>query len=731
MSFYHKLSFFFLAVSGIYAPSCLAQTQYFDTQDWQCEAVPQLNKTEEKRATLKTVKDAIYLEADKGKLNSEGVSVLQGNIIIQQNQLLFNADQAQIDRPNNQISAKGNVLLKDRDITLKSDSISYNIKDKTGKISKAEYELGGRDVHGKSSSIEKVDNDRLIMQDATFTSCPASRESWYLASKEIQLNNQSKIGYAKNVTFNAGRTPIFYFPWLKFPLNNQRLSGFLIPKLRLQTNAGITIPYYWNIAPNYDATIAFSTLRRRGYELDTQFRYLTEKNQGSIAYKIVPQDKLFNDEKRDYFDINHKTTLSEKTQINLNAEGVSDEEYFDDFSTSLETSVRSALQRRLEIVHTDSPWKASAAIEDFQAIDTDDRPYSKLPELKLDYAPKTAAKDLKLEINTELVNFDLDDAVTGTRGDLKLKLSKKWGNDSWYFKPSASFQHTHYALDNASNSTISRSLPTITLDSGLFFDRNMKNGRYTQTLEPRLFYTNTPYKDQSDIPVFDTALTNFSESNQLFLENRFTGKDRIADTNQLTFALTSRIQDRNNGLELVKASIGQVFNFSDRKVTLPGGTIQTSRRSNLVLELSGRLSDNFRLSSTASIDSEDKGISSYDLRLNYRDEKKRIANLSFRELDTELKQVSLSGSYPMNDKWSFVGSVDHDLENDRNLEALAGLEFQDCCWKTRFVVKRYLTSDNKTYDNPVFLEFELKGLGSIGTSASRQIKDKIYGYDDF
>jgi LPS-assembly protein len=267
------------------------------------------------------------------------------------------------------------------------------------------------------------------------------------------------------------------------------------------------------------------------------------------------------------------------------------------------------------------------------------------------------------------------------------------------------------------------------LDSGIFFDRDIKD-KYVQTLEPRLFYTYTPFKDQSDFPVFDTVKTDFSTSNLLFRENRFTGKDRIAVTNQLTFALSSRIQNRQNGKELLKASIGQIINFSDRKVTLPGGTIQTGKRSDLVLELSGRLNDNFRLTSINTLNSESRKASSLDLRLNYKDEKNRIANLSFRKLDTELKQVSFSTFLPINDKWSFVSSVDQDIKNHRNLEVFAGLEYQDCCWKTRLVMKRYLTSDNITYETPIFLEFELKGLGNIGNSATRQIKDKIYGYDN-
>ena len=174
-----------------------------------------------------------------------------------------------------------------------------------------------------------------------------------------------------------------------------------------------------------------------------------------------------------------------------------------------------------------------------------------------------------------------------------------------------------------------------------------------------------------------------------------------------------------------------MFNFTDRKVTLPGGTISTGTRSDLVLELSGRLNDNFRVATTASLNNEDRSVSSYDLRLNYHDEKKRIANISLRKLDTELEQLSMSGSLPINNKWSMVGSFDQDLKNNRNLEALVGVEYQACCWKTRVVVKRYLTSDNISYENPVFLEFELKGLGNIGKSATSQIKENIYGYDDF
>jgi len=687
--------------------------------------------------------DAVYLEADTGSIKAEGISRLQGNVIIQQNTTQFNTNSASFDRANNLVIAKGNVILRTSGVKFKSNAVKYNLKNHNGTIQQAEYEVGSGEnkTQGRSQKIDLINQDEIKLQEATFSSCPVVNPSWQIQSSEITINNKTETGTAKDVTFNIKGVPVFYLPKFNFSLNNNRKSGFLTPAVRLQSNAGIFLPYYFNLAPNYDATITTSINQRQGLKFDTEFRYLTEKHQGTFLYDFIPQDKSFENKYRDYFKLEHHTTLSKNTKINLMAEGVSDEDYFDDLSDSLATSSRSSLQRRLEIIHTNKPWLMSAAVEDYQIINADNTPYSRLPEFKLGYHPKTKPKSLKLGADFELVNFHKSNSVTGTRLDAKVTASKKWGNDAWFVKPSVSVQSTLYSLTNTiDDHTLSRALPTFTLDTGLFFDRkftSMKTGKkYTQTLEPRLFYSFTPFKNQSDFPIFDTARTNFSATTQLFSENRFTGKDRIADTNQLTFAVSSRIQDRTTGTELFSASIGQVFNFSDRKVTLPGETVSAGTRSDLVLELKGRINENFRVTSTLLFNYEKKHLSNYELRLNYQDDKKRIANISYRKLNKELNnsaltQLTLSGALPINDNWSLVGSTEHDIENKRNLETLIGLEYQDCCWKTRLVAKRYLTSDNRSYETPIFIEFELKGLGSLGTNARQELKDKIYGYDDY
>ncbi|MCK5665688.1 MAG: LPS-assembly protein LptD, partial [Thiotrichaceae bacterium] len=660
------------------------------TQWGQCSVHPsQASAYQQTSITRKPFPNAIYLEADTGTIRAEGTSQLQGNVIIQQNDTLFNTDSASFDRSNNLVIANGHVILSTTNLKFKSDAIKYNLENHTGTIQQAEYVIGTKDntgntsgynvgnsnAQGKSQKIELINKDELKLKQATFSSCPAPNPSWHIQSSEIKLNNETEIGTARNVTFNVKGVPVFYFPKFSFPLNNNRKSGFLSPSLRLQSNAGISLPYYFNLAPNYDATVTTSVLQRQGLKFDTEFRYLTPSHQGVLKYDFIPEDKSFGNEFRDYFNIEHHTIISKNTELNLVAEGVSDKDYFDDLSDSLETSSRSSLKRRLEVVYESQPWSMSAAIEDHQIIDADDAPYSRLPEFKLGYNPKTDPKALKLGANIELVNFNKSDSITGTRLDAKITTSKKWGNDAWFIKPSLSMQSTLYALqNNIGDSTLNRTLPTFTLDTGLFFDREFRSPKtgkkYTQTLEPRLFYSFTPFEDQSDFPVFDTARTDFSATTQLFSENRFTGKDRIADTNKLTFAVSSRIQDREKGKELFTASIGQVYNFSDRKVTLPEGTIATGTRSNLVLELSGRINDNFRVASTLLWDHDEKQLSNYELRLNYQDDKKRIANISYRKLNTDLNntaltQLTLSGALPLNDKWSFVGSTEHDIENKR------------------------------------------------------------------
>ncbi len=677
-------------------------------------------------------KDAIYLEADTGLIKRSGVSSLVGNVIIQQNDLVINAENASFNGTDNRVIANGKVVLSNNNMQLKSDAVNYQTQSQSGELKNVRYQLKNSTTNGRSRHVIQKNAQQFELQDATYTSCPTSINSWHLAAGNIKLDQKKKIGSAKNVTLKVGNTPIFYFPWLSFSLDNQRKSGFLTPTINLSEQSGTAIatPYYFNLSPNYDATITPSYLSKRGLKIDNEFRYLSKHHQGLWQYEILPRDKAANNKQRDYFKISHSSKISDSVRFNVKSEGVSDKEYFDDFGKSLSDASTSALERRIEIIKVGRNWRLSAASIDYQTLDSTSSSYSKLPEIKFNYTPKILPKQVNISLDTELSNFDKKKGPTGVRLDVNMKASKKFGTDAWYFKPSVGLRHTYYSLrNNPTGKQQSRTLPTLSLDAGLFFDRILADGKLTQTLEPRLFYTYTPFRDQSDIPVFDTAKTDFSTSTQLFSKNRYTGKDRIGDSNQLTVAVSSRIQNRKTGKELLQVSVGQIFHFADRKVTLPDETIQTNAQSELAFELSGKVNDNVRLSTSSFWDPKTQKWTATETRLNYKDDKNRIANVSYRSLNEELKQASASLAFPISKELSIVGRVDHDLKNNRNLETLAGIEYQNCCIKTRLVGRKFLTSDNNTYDDAIFLQFELKGLGNLGHKANIVLEDKIYGYE--
>jgi len=675
--------------------------------------------------------NAVYLEADSGTIVRNGISELDGSVIIQQNKQTINANNAKYNGKTGIVNALGSVKLSSKNIDFSSDTIDYNLTQQTGTITNAQYQVRNSHTHGKSKQITKTEANVVELQGATYTTCSIMEPSWHISSKNINLNYDTQVGIAKGVTLQVSDIPVFYFPWLSFSLNNERKSGFLSPKLGSSDQSGyeLKIPYYLNLAPNYDAMSSVSLLSKRGFKLENEFRFKTQNGDGAINYDFFPEDRQYNDQWRDHFKLTYKYDIDKKSKFTLKAEGVSDDDYFSDSSDTLISSSTSSLERKVAYTREGKNWEFSASAVDHQVLDTSSQPYAKLPELRYNYKKPHKYNSLDLSLDTEATYFKNSHQTTGLRFDVGLEASKRFGNDAFYIKPSLEYRVTKYSLNNNSaGNSLSRNLPTFNLDSGMFFDRAVGDS-LIQTLEPRLFYTYTPYEDQSSIPTFDTTLTDFSTTTGLFKSNRFTGKDRIGDANQLTLALTSRIQDPKTGKEKLKASAGQVFYFSDRRVTLPGQPTLTTEQSEFAFELTGQLNDRTNFSTTLLWDTEKSDWSSKEARINYQDEQKRSLHLSYQHLDNELSEVDISLSLPLNPKWTLLGRADYDLFNNRSLELLTGIEYKDCCWATRFVARRYLTSDNLNYDDALFFEVELKGLGSAGNNARSILQEKTYGYE--
>ncbi len=666
-----------------------------------------------------------YLEADKALLSKVGESQLWGNVFIVNDGKQYFADKIIYNRNTEIAKAKGHVKSLTKHLYVSSKEATFNLKTQNNIATDASYQIfednGDLNSRGTSQSIHQLGDKFTYLNNTTYSTCPIDQTSWYLSSSTIKLNHEKEVGTARNVTLRVSKKnmPVFYFPYLSFPLTNERKSGFLLPSY---TNSGklgigISIPYYFNLAPNYDYTLTPNFYSKRGIKYDNTLRYLTPKHNGVLNYEVLFNDNKRSAENRHYYNIRHLTQFSDRTKLSIDAEGASDVNYFDDFSDNLKASSRTIFERRIEAQTSGDHWNLMGRLQDFQLLDGTSDPYRRLPQIVFNYDPDISNNSTDLSVSSELVYFDKKkqtSATTGSRFDVNASVSKNFSSLSYFLKPSLRLRYTQYNLNNnpPGKNKITRTLPTFSVDSGIFFERDFANGKKVQTLEPRLFYTHTPYTDQDDIPIFDTSENSF-RYDQLFSESRFSGKDRIEDTNRLSASLTSRILDQATGNELFTASVGQIFHFNNRNVTLPGNNSKTNPRSELALEFSGNLNENITVSSTSLWKADASHILSGQLRLNYQDDKSRSVNSTYRYRQDSLKQLDLDFSVPVKNNWRLTGGWNQDLLNQRTLENNLGIEYTTCCIRSRISAKKYLTSDNNTYDNAIFMEVSFKGLGSF------------------
>ncbi|MFZ1341976.1 LPS-assembly protein LptD [Thiothrix eikelboomii] len=674
-------------------------------------------------------KMAIYIEADQALFREQGDSELTGKVHISQNDQELSAQQALYNRQTGKVLAKGQVNFKGPQVNVTSQELEYNLNSGLGKLTGVAYLLNGTDGRGESSELIQESSQVTRLKNASYTTCPVGVNSWSLKAEDIKLDRSTEQGTARQVTLNIRDRPLLYLPYFSFPLTDQRKSGFLIPNFGTDEKSGlrISLPYYWNLAPNYDLTLTTNMLSKRGLQVENEFRYLTELHHGVIQYDALPNDQERQNTLRYHFDIQHLSQLDAHNQLKLQAAGVSDKDYFDDLGSSLAASTIVNLERTLSYTSQHTEWDFSALAQSYQILDNSAENYARLPQLQLTWTPTVTSPLPSLSASSEYTYFSRSQGDNGHRLATQITLKQRFENAAAYLEPKLKFQQTDYQLEQASNKSIHRSLPTFAVDAGLFFERELKTGKRLQTLEPRIYYTYTPFREQANIPIFDSSERSLSYS-QLFNDNDFTGKDRIADNNRLSTSITTRLQELDKGREIFRASLGQMYYFADRKVSLPDETAKTGSRSEVVMEMAGELNDATRISGTAFADVNNKEISAGQVRINYQDQKERILNLGYSQRKGEYESAQIAFATPVTQQWTLVGAHEQDLKNDRSLETLAGLEYQSCCWKSRLAARKYLLSDNATYDDALFVELELKGLGSFGSGTRNLMENRIYGY---
>ncbi len=684
------------------------------------------------------------IDANADSVSSEnGIFELSGESTISYQGQQIRADNARYDSNTGIINIEGELSyatpeyrIESNDATIDLEQTTFDSKDSTYVLS-----LDGKIAQGRASRLERDSKKRVKLWNATYSACPPNDEAWNIKAGKIRLDTVEGIGTAKNITLHFKGLPILYAPAFSFPINDKRKSGFLAPSFRQADNTGfeILIPWYWNIAPNLDATFTPRYMTKRGTQLQSEFRYKNEIGDWKLNTEYLYESD--NNRARRFTRFRHKGQLSDSWSSLIDASFVTDKDYFSDFGDSLNIASITHLDRRGEIRYSDNQNDFLVRVQRYQTVDKDipaeDRPYLRLPQVSWKTVLPRSRFGIKADMASELVYFDRNDSVTGYRADMHPSVSLPLSSDSWFLNPTGGWRYTRYQLQDLQDaesasivdSKITRSLPYGSLDGGLFFDRHIDEFGSVQTLEPRIFYLRAKYEDQDNIPVFDSGELDFNFS-QLFRENRFSGADRVADANQLTTAITTRFIDGPSGREQLRASIGQIVYFEDRRVFLEEDTRERRGSSDIVGEISAELKNDWVVKSGMQWNPYNSTTVRSSVQFSYRPDDGRVFNMGHRRIEGTTEQVDFSGIWPINDRWKASGRWNYSLDSDKSIETTFGLEYESCCWAFRVATRRYISDNGLDHDTNYFLELILKGLAPVGDNVGALLESGVLGYSD-
>ena len=688
-------------------------------------------------------RDAIFLRADR--LEGEGQEWVeaQGKVELRTRRQTVLADWLRYDSPTDEIWGKGNVTLRRGIDWVTGPEVKFKRDDETGFFTSPEFHIGENASRGDASEVifEGPNHDQL--KDVRYTTCVAGNEDWYLTALDADLDKSRQVGVAHDTTVYFKGVPILYSPYLSFPLSNERKSGFLTPVYGSSNQRGfeIALPYYLNLAPNYDATLLARPMTRRGFQMAGQFRYLFAQSNGEADAEYLPHDRQ-TDTDRYAVAWKHNQDFGQGFSGFVNVQKVSDDTYFADLSDRLALTSQTNLPRFFGVAYNRDPFSALLQVQKFQTLQDPNNPitppYFRQPQFVFTMKP-VEWQGLDFEASGEFVNFQ-QPALTPTGARSFIYPTVNWSrNGSWWFVTAQTGVHaTYYDLQNPATppASFSRVLPITTLDGGLVFERDADwfDRRFIQTLEPRLFYVNIPFRNQSNYPIFDTAQDDFNFS-QLFTANRYLGWDRIGDANQLTVALGSRFLDPESGAERMRFAIGQRYYFESQQVTL-NEPPRTTNSSDILVTGETRLSDVWTAAALLNYQPSPRQTEELDGGLRYQPAPGQVLNVLYRYIFqyinsagqvSQLKQIDLSGQWPLTTNWSVIGRWNYSLVDAKTLEGVVGFEYNGGCWVFRIAAQR-LQTNTQQVSNSVFVQLELNGLARLGTNPVDVFVRSVAGY---
>jgi LPS-assembly protein len=723
---------------------------YFARHSYAGEDLPDLRTDKNPQTVTATSQEVpVVIEADSLVGKTKDQIEATGDVTLRQGGQSIRADSLLFKQSSHEVDAQGAVMLEQDGNTMKGPHLLFNMDKSVGTMEQPQFYLKENHARGTADVLHIQDRQHYSLDNATYTTCPAGNQDWQMNMGLLEIDRDRQVGVAHSASVEFKGVPILYSPWMDFPLNSQRKSGFLAPIIGGTVSSGyeVTLPYYWNIAPNFDATVAPSEMTKRGLMLNNEFRYLEPGYRGELHVDVLPNDAIAN-RSRELFSLNHNQTLASRLNGYVNFTRVGDDAYFRDLGDAVNVTSQSNLLQEGGLNYDAGWWTAVARVQHYQTLQDPAAPiavpYTRLPQLTLNARQNYAGANIAFA--SEYVDFSHPTAVNASRLVLNPSVSYPLVSEpAFYVTPKVALHSTYYVMgannipvspNTSAFQNASRTMPILSVDSGVAFEResNLFNNEYVQTLEPRAFYVYVPYRDQSSLPNFDSALAdvNFTE---LFMENRFVGSDRIGDANNLTLAMTSRLLEPGNGMEHLKMMIGERVSFSAPQVNLPPPATTSNlvtpeaitNKSDILLAIAGRVTRHWTLDSEFQYDQNQSRTQSYNITTSYRPEVGKVLNLGYLFQRDFLHQVDFSTQWPLFGRWHAVGRWNYSLLDSRILDAIAGLEYNQDCWMLRLVAQRFVTATQQ-FNTGFFVQLELNDFVKVGQDPLTVLKQSVPGY---
>ena len=711
----------------------------------------------------------IHARADQVQYYLQEHGELIGNVEVTRGNQSLIASKATLHEPQQSVTVDDGLTLREPGMLVDGKAGLFMIDTGAATITDAQFVLQPNDLRGTAQQLDRDADGNLKVVHASFTRCEPGNEKWKVTGSSVEVENGAKFGTARNAFLRVEDIPLLYTPYLRFPVTDERMTGWLFPSVGFGSSNGVdvAVPYYLNLAPNYDATLTPRFISKRGTDYEGEFRTLSPYGKSTIIGAFLPSDNEYNGQysKTDFdnlqlpgpfkpadrwlFGVRQQATF-DGFRTEINSTKVSDFDYFRDLGNGLASSSQVGLQQYASVSYANGAAGLATRVwvQDFQRLDTAvAEPYRRLPEIDLSYR-STRYGNASLAVDTSWASFDRPNdqfvgiaRINGDRFDIDPTLRIPFDWVSGFVRFAGGYRYTAYNLEDVPVGSMQQPDRTIgfgSVDSGLYFERDTSflGSTALQTLEPRVYYLYQQYKNQDDLPEFDTSQLAFTYD-QLFRSDRFVGVDRIGDANQVAFGTTTRWLDGDTGRERWRASLGQIYYFEDRQVTLNGVQSPTDRTSlsPYVAEVIASAGEHFVFRGTTTFkdgDWDEIGAGAY-----YRFGNRHIFNLSYRRVaDTNppIRQSDVSWYWSVFRQWALIGRFDYDLNDHRTIEALGGLEYSDCCLQLRVIGRKYLSAPGSNVapvvqsDEGVFFEIVFKGLAGFGGHVDSMMKSGITGY---